>query len=91
MDKELILRIQKSELTDHIVYKQLARFVKAPEHRRILEKISGDEIRHYQAFKNLTVEEVTPDKFKIFLFVVISRFLGLNFGLKLMESAEEIA
>jgi len=91
MDKELILKIQKSELTDHVVYKQLAGFVKVPEHHRTLEKISGDEIRHYQAFKDLTKEEVSPDKFRIFLFVVISRLLGLNFGLKLMESAEEIA
>ena len=91
MDKKLILRIQKSELTDHIVYKRLSGFVKNKEHCQILEKISSDELRHYQIFKSLTGEESIPDRFKIFVFVVISRFLGLNFGLKLMESAEEIA
>lgn len=91
MDRALILKIQKSELTDHIVYKQLAGFVKKDEHRQILEKISGEELKHYQIFKGLTGEEVMPNGFKIFLFVAISRFLGLNFGLKLMEAAEEIA
>lgn len=91
MDRKLILKVQRSELTDHIVYKKLAEFVKAKEHRQILERISGDEIRHYQIFNNLTGEKSLPNNFKIFLFVVISRFLGLNFGLKLMESAEGIA
>ncbi|MBP7088455.1 MAG: VIT1/CCC1 transporter family protein [Candidatus Omnitrophica bacterium] len=91
MELKLILSIQKSELTDHIVYKQLAGLVKKEEHRKILEKISDEELKHYQIFKNLSGKETTPNKFKIFLFVVLSRFLGLNFGLKLMESAEGIA
>ena len=91
MDKKLILRIQKSELTDHIVYKQLARFAKIGENRQILERISRDELNHYEIFKSLINEDSVPDRFKIFLFVFISRFLGLNFGLKLMESAENIA
>lgn len=91
MNKEIILKIQKSELTDHVVYKKLSGFVKNNEHRQILEKISGDELRHYQIFKGLTGEESVPNRLKLFLFVFISRFLGLNFGLKLMESAEEIA
>jgi VIT1/CCC1 family predicted Fe2+/Mn2+ transporter len=88
MDRKLILRIQKSELTDHLVYKKLAGFVKKDEHRQLLERISEDEIRHYQVFKGVSGEESAPDKLKVFWFVFISRFLGLNFGLKLMESGE---
>jgi VIT1/CCC1 family predicted Fe2+/Mn2+ transporter len=88
MDRKLILRIQKSELTDHIVYKKLAGFVKKDEHRRLLERISEEEIKHYRVFKGLSGEESAPDKLKAFCFVFISRFLGLNFGLKLMESGE---
>ncbi len=88
MNRELILRIQKNELSEHIVYKKLAGFVKKDEHRRILERISQDEVRHYQVFKGLTSEESAPNKLKISWFIFISRFLGLNFGLKLMESGE---
>lgn len=91
MNRELVLKVQKGELTDRIVYKKLASLVKNGDHRKILERISDDESRHYEAFKKLTGKELAPDRFKIFLYVFISRFLGLNFGLKLMESAEDMA
>jgi VIT1/CCC1 family predicted Fe2+/Mn2+ transporter len=91
MDKELILKIQKNELTEYVVYRRLAMLVRENEHRRILERISDEELTHYQAFKELTNEESVPDKFKVFWFTAISRFLGLNFGLKLMESGEGVA
>ncbi|MGD0336555.1 MAG: VIT1/CCC1 transporter family protein [Candidatus Omnitrophota bacterium] len=91
MDKESVIKIQKNELTEHIIYKKLAGLVKNNEHRAILERISSEELNHYQVFKGLTGEESAPDKLKVFLFVRICRFLGLNFGLKLMESGEGIA
>jgi len=91
MDKKLILKIQKTELTDHFVYKKLSGIIKINEHSRILARISDDELRHYQTFKSITGEESVPDKFRIFWFVFICRFLGLNFGLKLMESGEGLA
>lgn len=91
MDRKLILRIQRSELTDHIVYKKLAGLVRRDGHRQILERISEEEIKHYQVFKGLSGEESAPNRFKVFWSVLISRFLGLNFGLKLMESGEDNA
>ncbi|MDD4894013.1 MAG: VIT1/CCC1 transporter family protein [Candidatus Omnitrophica bacterium] len=91
MNKELILKIQKTELTDHFVYKKLSGLIKINEHSRILARISDDELKHYQTFKSITGEESVPDKFRIFWFVSICRFLGLNFGLKLMESGEGTA
>jgi len=90
-DKQFILKIQKSELTDHLVYRYLSGFVKDKKHAGILERISGEELRHYQFFKGLSGRDVPPDRLKIFLFTRICRFLGLNFGLKLMESAEDNA
>lgn len=86
--KSLILKIQKNEITEHRVYKRLAVFVRKDEHRQILERISEEELKHYEFFKQLTGEECQPDKLKVFWFTFISRTLGLNFGLKLMESAE---
>jgi len=91
MDKELVLRIQKGELTEHIIYKKLAGIVKNKEHSELLERISKEESEHYKVFKSLTGEESLPDKFRILLYVFIARFLGLNFGLKLMESGEDLA
>jgi VIT1/CCC1 family predicted Fe2+/Mn2+ transporter len=91
MDKKLVLKIQRSELTDYFVYKRLADLVRIEQHRRILEKISSEELGHYQFFESLTGQEVTPDKFRVLFFVAICRLFGLNFGLKLMEAAEGIA
>ena len=91
MDQELVLKIQKGELTEHIIYKKLAGIIKNIEHSELLEKISREELEHYKVFKSLTGVESSPDKFRIFLYVFIARLLGLNFGLKLMESGEDLA
>ncbi|MDD5496471.1 MAG: VIT1/CCC1 transporter family protein [Candidatus Omnitrophica bacterium] len=91
MDRKLVLRIQRGELTEHVIYRKLAGIVKNRGHRELLERISGDELEHYKVFKSLTGEESSPDKFRIFLYVFLARFLGLNFGLKLMESGEDLA
>jgi len=91
MDQKLVLKIQKGELTEHIIYKKLAGIVKNKEHGELLERISREELKHYNVFKSLTGKESSPDNFRIFLYVFIARFLGLNFGLKLMESGENLA
>lgn len=91
MDKELVLKIQRGELTEHIIYKKLAKIIKNKNHSELLEKISREELEHYKVFKSFTGEESLPDKFRIFLYIFIARFLGLNFGLKLMESGEDLA
>jgi len=91
MDRGLVLKIQKGELTEHIIYKKLSGIVKNKEHSDLLEKISREELEHYKVFKSITGEESSPDKFRIFLYVFIARLLGLNFGLKLMESGEDLA
>jgi len=86
MDK--LLEIQRNEITEHFVYKKIAEFVKKEEHKNILLKISREELDHYNILKEITGKEVSPSSFKIFVYVNISRFLGLNFGLKLMENNE---
>ncbi|MFA5085919.1 MAG: VIT1/CCC1 transporter family protein [Candidatus Omnitrophota bacterium] len=91
MDRKLVLKMQRGELTEHIIYKKLSEIVKDRQHRELLERISGEEIEHYKVFKGLTGEESVPDRFRIFFYTFIARFLGLNFGLKLMESGENLA
>lgn len=86
-----ILKIQKNEITEYIVYKKLALLAKIKEHAEILEKISEEELRHYEFFKSLTEQETPADRFKIFVYVSIARIFGLTFGLKLMESGEGLA
>jgi len=89
--KEKVLQAQKNELTEHIIYKNLALLVKNKEQKEILERLSKEELKHHDFFKSITQELVPPDIFKISLYVFISRLFGLNFGLKLMENGEDLA
>ena len=86
--KEKILKAQKSEITEHNIYKKLSSAAKGRNNQKVLEQISRDELEHYEFWKSLTQEEVLPDKIKILFYVLISRLLGLTFGIKLMEKGE---
>lgn len=89
--KEKIINSQRAEITEHYIYKELAKFVKDEHDNKILLKISDEELKHYQFFRSLTSEEIRPDRLKIFFYVWVSRIFGLNFGLKLMEKGEDLA
>ncbi|MBF0483136.1 MAG: VIT1/CCC1 transporter family protein [Candidatus Omnitrophica bacterium] len=91
MDLELkskILLAQKNEITEHLVYKKLAVIVNKKEHAAILEKISKEELEHYNIFKGLTGDEVGPDNFKVNFYVFMAKMCGLNFVLRFMENQE---
>ncbi len=86
-----ILEMQKGEINEHFVYKKLAYLDKNENNKKILLKISDDELRHYEIWKKITKKEFKPSKFKILLYVFLARFFGLSFALKLMEGGEENA
>ncbi|MFA5008162.1 MAG: VIT1/CCC1 transporter family protein [Candidatus Omnitrophota bacterium] len=89
--KEKVLKAQRNEFTEHIIYKKLASVVKDQAQSAILERISGEELRHYEFFKTITNQDCLPDRLKISIYVFVSRVFGLNFGLKLMENGEDLA
>ncbi len=83
-----LLAFQKSEITEHHIYRKLARTIKSPENRQVLEHITGDELRHYEQWRAYTQQEVTPNRWLIAKYFWISRIFGFTFGVKLMETAE---
>ena len=87
--KEQLLRSQKNEISEHLVYSKLSAAAKIPRHAETLAHIAQDELAHYNLFKTVTGRDVAPDKWKVFYYVLVSRVLGLNFGLKLMENGEQ--
>ncbi|MFN3742751.1 MAG: VIT1/CCC1 transporter family protein [Anaerolineales bacterium] len=82
---------QRMEITEHHIYKRLARSISSPENAKILAQIAEDELRHYESWKRYSGVEVRPDWFKVWLYYLISRIFGFTFGLKLMERGEEAA
>jgi VIT1/CCC1 family predicted Fe2+/Mn2+ transporter len=86
-----LLRFQKNEITEYHIYRRLARFVKSPENRRVLEDIAEDELRHSVQWREYTQQDVAPDRLSIWKYLLISRVFGYTFGVKLMERGEEKA
>ena len=63
--REQVLGYQRNEITEHHIYKKLAKTIKSPEDQRILEKIANDKLAHYHQWKTYTQQEVKPDRRKI--------------------------
>jgi VIT1/CCC1 family predicted Fe2+/Mn2+ transporter len=80
--------MQKAEITEHYVYKNIAKRLKSPENKKILETISKDEKGHYDLWAKFTDTVVQPHRFRIFWFGIINFFLGYTFTLKIMEKGE---
>jgi len=83
-----LLRAQKNEATEAVVYARLAVSVKDTAAAKIFAGISRDEKRHYDFYRKLTETEVSPDRGKIFRFFWIAKIFGLTFGIRLMEKDE---
>ncbi|MBN1583375.1 MAG: VIT1/CCC1 transporter family protein [Anaerolineae bacterium] len=86
-----LLVYQRNEITEHHIYKQLAKTIKSPENRRILERIADDELGHYDRWKTYTVQDVNPDHLQVWKFYLIGRLFGVTFAIKLMERGEQSA
>lgn len=89
--KNSILTAQRNEITEHFIYEKLSRSTKDPHNKKILKRISSDELEHYNFWKEYTREDVKPNKLKIWMYFLISKIFGITFGIKLMERGEEEA
>ncbi len=94
LDKQIqnkILSAQRNEITEHYVYMNLSKSIRDKKNSEILKSIAEDEKLHYGRWKQITEKSVKPSRFKIWYYTFISKFLGLTFGLKLMERGEKSA
>ena len=82
---------QKTEITEHIIYHKLSRSTKDVRNKEVLLRISQDELRHYNFWKEYTKHVERPNWIKVWAYYLISRILGLTFGIKLMERGEGAA
>ena len=87
----IIKKMQQSELTESIIYEEIAKFAKGEENKKTLLKLSREEKAHYEIWKKYTGIEMKPEKVKIFKYKMLARILGFTFAVKLMENGEENA
>ena len=89
--RQQIQAFQRTEITEHHIYKRLAKQIHSPENSKILAQIADDELRHYQGWRKYTQEEVQPRWLIVWFYYLVSVILGFTFGIKLMERGEEAA
>ena len=88
---EALIIEQRNELTAYYLYKKLSKRIKNEKNAEILKAISDDEKKHYEKLKQLTKRNVKPFMVQLLIFYFINIFLGLTFGVKLLERSEEKA
>ena len=87
----IIKRMQQSELTESMIYEQIARFARGEENRKTLLRLAKEERAHYEIWKRYTGLEMQPERGKVFKYKLLARILGFTFAVKLMERGEENA
>ncbi len=85
-----VLKAQKTETTEYIVYKKLAK-KHSGKNADILERISQDEARHASVWEEYTKTRVKPNRLSILFYTLTNLLFGTTFTLKLMEINEERA
>lgn len=85
----IVKKMQQSELTESVIYREIAKFAKGDENKKVLHRLAAEEKAHYEIWKKYTDIEMKPEKWKIFKFKLLARILGFTFAIKLMESGEE--
>lgn len=89
--RQKILVFQRTEITEHHIYKRLAGRIKSPENASILAQIAEDELRHYHGWKRYSGEDIQPRWFFVWFYYLVSLAFGFTFGIKLMEQGEQMA
>ena len=87
----IIKKMQQNELTESIIYKEIAKFAKGEGNKSTLNRLANEEKNHYEIWKSYTGIEMKPQKGKIFKYKWIAKIFGFTFAVKLMENGEEIA
>lgn len=88
---KIIKKMQQNELTESIIYSEIAKFAKGEENKNTLFRLASEEKAHYEIWRSYTGEEMKPEKGKILKFKLIAKIFGFTFAVKLMENGEGLA
>jgi len=83
------LKQQQNEITEYVIYQKLAALSNDANNTDILLKIAEDEKKHYDFWKKITGEEISPNNKQVKKYLILAKLFGLSFSLRLMEKGEE--
>ncbi len=86
---KIVKKMQQNELTESVIYREIAKFAKGEENKETLLRLASEEKAHYEVWKTYTGLEMKPEKGKVLKYKWMARILGFTFAVKLMEGGEE--
>ena len=84
----IIKKMQQNELTESVIYSEIAAFAKGEENKKTLIRLSDEEKAHYEIWKTYTGTSMKPQKLKVFKYKLLALIFGFTFAVKLMENGE---
>ena len=87
----IIRKMQQNELTESVIYQEIAKFAKGEENKETLRRLAREEKAHYEIWKKYTGTEMKPQKLKVLKYKLMARLFGFTFAVKLMEKGESNA
>ena len=84
----IIKKMQQNELTESVIYSEIAAFAKGEENKKTLIRLSDEEKAHYEIWKTYTGIPMKPQKLKVFKYKLLALIFGFTFAVKLMENGE---
>jgi VIT1/CCC1 family predicted Fe2+/Mn2+ transporter len=86
-----LLKAQRTEITEYHIYTRLAKVVHDEHNSAILARIGRDEGDHAEFWSRYTGVKPKPIRWKLVVYYLLARLLGITFGIKMMEHGEERA
>lgn len=86
-----LVSLQQGEITEHRIYQKIAAVTSDPHNREVLIGIAAQEYEHYLIWKKYTGRDVAPDLYRVWVYYLLARILGITFAIKLMEGIEKRA
>ena len=88
---DILLKSQRDEETDCLIYDFMSKKEKDPKNKKILAKMAADERDHAKMWKSLTKKDVNPNLKLVYWYKFLTIIMGFTFVLKLIQSGETTA
>lgn len=85
---DILLKSQRDEETDCLIYDFMSKKEKDPKNKKILAKMAADERDHAKMWKSLTKKDVNPNLKLVYWYKFLTIIMGFTFVLKLIQSGE---
>lgn len=86
--KQILVKFQRQELTDRLIYTNMAKMEKNLQNKAVLFRIAHDEAEHAAVWQRYSGLEAKPNILRVWLCTVLTFIFGYTFVIKVMEKGE---